>query len=238
MKKRALMLAGLLIMAFILFGCTNGGGGQTVPDQVKQKYLSFVEKYISGNHNYVVDYEVIDNSTQPEQYWAPSGSINYQKFTPVMKLNKMTVFFLSNETKFNIRTDVTILTNLTNPEHTTENLTMQNFILSDYNKSFVCSKDKCVEQKMNSPLVLPTKEQAMATLNDQNITITLLPKIAVLPTDATCFQIVEPKMINCYLDDGVLAYIGNDTAHIKLKTIQRDVLTDLNFALPYIPTSN
>jgi hypothetical protein len=224
-------------MTVVLFGCTTTGG-QVAPDQVKQKYFSFVEKYVSSNHNYVADYDVVDNSTQPEQYWAPNGSINYQKFTPVMKLDKMTVFFLSNEIKFDIRTDVTILTNLTNPEHTTETLAMQNFILSDYNKSFVCSKDKCVEQKMNSPLVMPTKEQAMATLNDQNITITLLPKIAELPADSTCFQLVESKMINCYLDDGILAYMGNETAHIKLKTLQRDILTDNNFALPHIPSQN
>ncbi|MCX6803809.1 MAG: hypothetical protein NTY48_04545 [Candidatus Diapherotrites archaeon] len=229
----------------LLFGCTNSGNSNLTgnvnsnQDNVKQQYFSFLEKYISDKHNYVAEYEVVDNSPpQPEQYWTPNGTIYAQKFTPIMKLNAMTVFFLSDQTKFDIRTDMRITTNLTNANHESETLTTQSFVLSDYNKSYMCTKGKCVEQKINSPLVMPTREQATAALKDQNITIELMPKIAELPLDATCYQIVQTKMINCYLDDGVLAYMGNDTAHIKIKNIQRDVLTDVNFALPSIPTQS
>ncbi len=236
-KYKLFSLTLILLLLFFIFGCTTVGSAQ---NNAKQQYFSFMEKYILDKHNYIAEYEVVDNSPpQKEVTWFPyNGSMYTETFTPLTKLNGMTVFFLNDGTKFNIRMDINVLTNLQNPEHKTEILSMQNFILSDYNKSFVCALGKCVEQKMNSSIALPSKEEGQAMLNDQNMLVELLPKIIELPSDATCFQLVKSKLIQCFLADGVLAYLGDDTAHIKLKTIQRDVLTDMSFALPSIPTKS
>ncbi len=224
-----LFIVGILTILFLTLGCTS------TQDNNKQQYFSYLEKYFLDNHNYFAEYEAVDNSLpNKEIIWFNSGIQN--SFSPITKISDMNVFFLSDKTKFNIKMDFNLLTNLTNESHTIESIPLQFFSLSDYNKSFTCTKERCVEQKLNNLLTLPTKEQVMAELKDTNLRIEILQKSAELPSDATCFQVVESKLIQCFLADGVLAYMGTETMYIKLKNIQRDVVTVDNFTIPYIPS--
>jgi len=228
--KKLILITCVVLVALLFFGCTTSN-----QEQSKQQYFSFLEKYISTNHNYFAVYELIDNRP-PEKAinWVNSGVP--QSLIPSTKFSDMLISFLSDETKFNIKIDFNLITNLTNEMHNLETIPVQDFILSDYNKSFVCAEARCGEQKPLGSILLPTKEQVIAEFSDNNFTVEILPNFPESPSDSTCFKIVESNLVNCFFDDGIISYIGDDAIYMKLKDIQRDSLTDANFILPYIPT--
>jgi hypothetical protein len=171
---------------------------------------------------------------EKEISWVNSGVS--ESFTPKTTFSNMLISFLSDQSKFNLKVDFNLTTNLTNEKHTFETIPIQSFVLSDYNKSFVCTGGRCGEQEPLGAVQLPTKAQVISELSDNNFTVELLLDFTEAPLNTTCFRIIESKMINCFYDDGILAYIGDDSIHIKVKDIQKDVLTDANFILPHIPT--
>ncbi|MCX6803721.1 MAG: hypothetical protein NTY48_04080 [Candidatus Diapherotrites archaeon] len=226
----ALILLTLILLLFI-FGYNNTESKK----DTATRYLASVEQYFFGSHNYVADYDII---TTPE--------------LGKMKVSAYKMYFLSDKNKTIIRTDITFILDSKAPSITDS---IQDYYIADRNynfnplddyngtskyPSFTCQSRlygaDCII-KYTKGMYFPNLEESSKRLLSAPIeTITPTPNSYVLSFDANCFKIEERKEIICFLSDGVIAYLENNytdySTKIKLKTIQRDVVTDENVTVP------
>jgi len=202
----------LLIFSIVLFlGCVTN-----TQDQAKQQYISLSQKSILDPHNYYAQYEYV--TANPNE---------------TAKIDQMNLFVLSDMNKLDMKLEFSASMAISK-----DPINTQIFFLSEFNKSYICLNGKCTEApSTQNSNPFPTKEQLEKTITDANLTIKLMPKVADFPEEASCFEVVGQNMVNCYLNDGVIAYFGgtDGKGYMKLKTIQRNILTDNNFLLPSVP---